>query len=289
LLAESIICHDAAEVEVTLPDGPFDEFLSVEWLRQTFFLSDKRTWSSLLLVVILHSALACLLWYSPKPLVPIRNWMEVKLVSMGPSAKEGMGGDEAAPVQQPAAMEVPKPAVPPADVKKADTRPKPHLKNIAKPAPIKHVEEKTKDGLQPAPAESSGPSNAVQAAPGTAVGGIGAAAPSADGVHGTGVPGGGPVERTFGSSDGPSFLRRAMPVYPSMARQLARQGNVLLRLTIDESGRTVKVEVMEKAGFGFDEAAVKAAKESTFVPAKMEGRPSPCRVLLPIRFVLKDG
>jgi protein TonB len=47
--------------------------------------------------------------------------------------------------------------------------------------------------------------------------------------------------------------------------------------------------VLGKAGFGFDEEAVKAIKDSTFVPARKEGRPLTCKALLPIRFVLKKS
>jgi protein TonB len=70
---------------------------------------------------------------------------------------------------------------------------------------------------------------------------------------------------------------------------MEREGSVLLRVTIDELGRPVDVEVMHKAGFGFDEEAVKAVKNSTFVPAKREGRPLTCKALLPIRFVLNGS
>ena len=104
------------------------------------------------------------------------------------------------------------------------------------------------------------------------------------------APGGkGPVERAFGSPDGPSFLRKVLPSYPAFARRLEKEGTVLLRVTIDERGRPVEIEVLKKAGFGFDEEAVKAVKDSTFVPAKKEGKPLTCKALLPIRFVLKSS
>jgi protein TonB len=46
---------------------------------------------------------------------------------------------------------------------------------------------------------------------------------------------------------------------------------------------------LKKAGFGLDEEAVKAVKDSTFVPAKRDGKPLMCKALLPIRFVLKES
>ncbi len=101
--------------------------------------------------------------------------------------------------------------------------------------------------------------------------------------------GGDSLERGFGSADGPCFLHKTMPVYPPLARRLQKEGNVLLRLTIDERGRLVDVEIVKSAGFGFDEEAVKAVKDSSFVPAKRDGKPLACRALLPIRFVLTQS
>jgi len=67
------------------------------------------------------------------------------------------------------------------------------------------------------------------------------------------------------------------------------QGTVLLRVAIDEQGRVVNIEVLKKAGYGFDEAAVKAIRESTFIPAKNEGKSCSCKALLPIRFQLESA
>jgi protein TonB len=91
----------------------------------------------------------------------------------------------------------------------------------------------------------------------------------------------------FGSTNAPQFLHREMPVYPFMARRLGKEGRVLLRLTIDENGRLLNIEVVEMAGFGFTEAAVEAVKKSTFLPAMQDGRPVISKALLPIRFSLR--
>ncbi len=91
----------------------------------------------------------------------------------------------------------------------------------------------------------------------------------------------------FGDVDGPRFLRRVLPSYPLLARRLGREGSVVLKLSIDETGRLVDVEVIEKAGFGFDRAAVEAVKKSTFLPAKRNGKPVRSEALLSVKFVLK--
>ena len=103
-------------------------------------------------------------------------------------------------------------------------------------------------------------------------------------VHGYSV-----TEARFGSAGGPDFLKRALPKYPRIAREMGKEGTVLLRVTIDEQGRPVEVEVLDTAGSGFDEEAVQAVKKSVFTPAKKDGRPVACRALLPVRFVLGNA
>ncbi|NOZ68764.1 MAG: energy transducer TonB [Deferribacteres bacterium] len=101
------------------------------------------------------------------------------------------------------------------------------------------------------------------------------------------VPPGKPHVTAFGSAEGPGFLRRVIPEYPRMARRLGKEGRVLLRLVIDETGRLVHAEVVEKAGFGFDREAMEAVRNSVFLPARKNGIPVKSEVLLPVKFVLK--
>ena len=96
-----------------------------------------------------------------------------------------------------------------------------------------------------------------------------------------------PIETRFGESIAPCFLHRELPRYPMVARRIGKEGKVVLRLAIDEKGNLLDVEVLEKAGYGFTEAAVEAVKKSTFLPAKKDGKPIACRAILPIRFQLK--
>jgi protein TonB len=80
-----------------------------------------------------------------------------------------------------------------------------------------------------------------------------------------------------------------MPRYPRLARELGKEGTVLLRLTIDEGGSLTHVEVLKGAGSGFDEEALRAVRESRFSPARMNGRTVASRARLPIRFVLRSS
>ena len=101
----------------------------------------------------------------------------------------------------------------------------------------------------------------------------------------SGAPG--PREVEFGSAIGPSFLHREMPVYPVLARRVGKEGRVVLRLTIDEKGSLINIEVIENAGYGFTDAAIAAVKRSTFLPAKEGGKPIASRALLPVSFKLR--
>lgn len=306
----SLIALDVedCELDLSISDDP-EDLVFAPWSNRV----PRKTWSSLALVLFLHSALACLLWYSPKPQAVSRKWMEVRLVSLdwgantagsglngppGPVAKESAGGGETAAVAQPS-RELP--AHLPLEQKDL---PAPRKKNIeANVHPKKNIKlataldrhEEIKTTAQAGPMQSDSPGNPDSPSQGSgkiAGTGAGTAVYSGNGSPGgtgNGSGGQGSLERTFGSPDGPSFLRKVVPCYPALARRLEKEGTVLLRVTIDEQGRPVEIEVLKKAGFGFDEEAVKAVKDSCFVPAKRDGKPLTCKALLPIRFVLKQS
>lgn len=192
-------------------------------------------------------------------------------------------------------IEKPKPE-PPKPVKKAvKTRVPPPEKKTATTcaAPAAPV------SAPPPPAVTAGeavsPGNGTGSGIGTAGegpatgGGTGTAVASVRPGTGIGGGGGGTLDAAFGTANGPRFLRRVMPRYPKLARQFGREGTSLLSLSIDERGRLLHVEVLEKAGSGFDEEAVRAVRESTFSPAVQNGRPVSCRARLPVQFVLRSG
>ncbi len=70
---------------------------------------------------------------------------------------------------------------------------------------------------------------------------------------------------------------------------MGREGKVLLRLTLDERGKLLNLEVLENPGYGFADAAIAALKKSCFSPASINNRPVACRVRLPIRFALRES
>ncbi|MEN2993904.1 MAG: energy transducer TonB [Thermodesulfovibrio sp.] len=96
------------------------------------------------------------------------------------------------------------------------------------------------------------------------------------------------IDAEFGTVSGPRFIHREVPIYPQVARRLGKEGKVVLRLTIDEKGELVNIEVLEGASYGFTEAAIEAVKKSKFAPAIKNGKPVASRAILPVRFILKN-
>lgn len=148
--------------------------------------------------------------------------------------------------------------------------------------PVKHVPMQAPGAQTTAPALAQAVSTGQSiTAPGVKSG------VAVSGKTGPAVPSG-PVDGVFGASDGPAIMHSVQPVYPRIARKLGKEGAVLLRIILDEKGVPTSVVVVEKAGHGFDEAAVKAVKASKFRAARQRGNAVACRVLLPIRFKLED-
>ena len=91
----------------------------------------------------------------------------------------------------------------------------------------------------------------------------------------------------FGSGAGPTFLHKVLPVYPAAAKRMGKEGKVVMKLSIDERGNLLNIEVIERTSDDFAEAAVDALRRSTFLPAKLHGIPMPSKALLTIRFSMK--
>jgi TonB family protein len=71
----------------------------------------------------------------------------------------------------------------------------------------------------------------------------------------------------------PKLTQFVSAIYPDEAKKAGLQADVVLRLTIDESGKVTEAEVLEPVGNGFDEAAKAAALQFVFEPASRDGKP----------------
>lgn len=82
------------------------------------------------------------------------------------------------------------------------------------------------------------------------------------------------------------ILRQVTPVYPALARRTHVQGAVVLLMTIDEAGAPTDVKVLEGHP-GLQEAALQAARQWRFEPARVDGRPVPASFRLTLNFRLQ--
>ena len=154
----------------------------------------------------------------------------------------------AEPASPPAAADPepePAPAAPPATTAASEPEPVPAAPPETAPAnpPAPPVES--------APEPAAAPPPAVAATDGARVGEL---------VQ----PGAGVVR--------PSLVRRPAPRYPEIARRTKREATVAVTVLVDENGRVQDARIKgAKAGYGFDEAAMDAARRATFNPATKNG------------------
>ncbi|MGA8761524.1 MAG: TonB family protein [Candidatus Sulfotelmatobacter sp.] len=82
------------------------------------------------------------------------------------------------------------------------------------------------------------------------------------------------------------ILSKPAPVYTDEARNLKIEGEVLLEVVLEASGRLRVVRVVRGLGHGLDGNAVKAAEQIQFRPAMKNGEPSDSTAVLHIIFQL---
>jgi TonB family protein len=79
---------------------------------------------------------------------------------------------------------------------------------------------------------------------------------------------------TSPSKDTPvSLLSKPAPVYTAEARQKKIEGDVELDVEFTASGQVHVLRVVQGLGYGLDEAAVAAAQQIRFNPARRDGQP----------------
>jgi TonB family protein len=86
----------------------------------------------------------------------------------------------------------------------------------------------------------------------------------------------------------PVLIQAQAPDYPPAALAAGKQATVKVRLHIDATGVVTKVDVLERVGDGFDEAAVAAAMQYVFDPAEIDGTPAAIQVETAINFVIEQ-
>jgi len=86
----------------------------------------------------------------------------------------------------------------------------------------------------------------------------------------------------------PKLLQAVAPDYPPAALAAGKTAKVKVRISIDATGIVEKVDVVDKVGDGFDEAAIAAAMQYVFEPAEFDGKPGPITVETAINFVIEE-
>jgi protein TonB len=86
---------------------------------------------------------------------------------------------------------------------------------------------------------------------------------------------------------GAAYLNNPAPDYPAASRRFSEQGIVLLRVLVSLSGQTESVQIESSSGYSrLDQAAIKAVKMWSFIPAKRNNQPLSAYVLVPVKFSL---
>jgi len=82
------------------------------------------------------------------------------------------------------------------------------------------------------------------------------------------------------------ILSKPVPIYTDEARTQRIEGEVLLEVVFEASGKIHVVKVVRGLGHGLDDAAVRAAEQIRFKPALRDGQPSDSTAVLHIIFQL---
>lgn len=87
----------------------------------------------------------------------------------------------------------------------------------------------------------------------------------------------------------PVPLKIIPPEYPVWARKNGVSGAVWVKARVDEEGNVDNAEIMSSNmhGFGFEEAALEAARQCKYYPAEANGIKMPIWVIYPVNFVFK--
>jgi serine/threonine-protein kinase len=86
----------------------------------------------------------------------------------------------------------------------------------------------------------------------------------------------------------PRLTSRLDPRYPAAAQRLNKAAQIDIRVLVDENGRVVDAQrAGAKAGFGFDEAALEAARRATFSPPIKDG--VRVKMWYPLRVAFQPG
>jgi protein TonB len=173
------------------------------------------------------------------------------------------------------------PPTPPAPP--ASTTPTPQPKQEVKPKSKPEPKPKTLEPSSTPPADTSQAKAAEAAKAAESQTANAAVAPaSSQGTAGT------PIQTDIGKLV-VVYQPDADPYYPSFSKRAGEQGEVVVRLIIDETGIVEEVALLRSSGFArLDRAATEIGKRYRFKPYSVNGNPARISTNLLIKFNLKN-
>lgn len=142
-------------------------------------------------------------------------------------------------------------------------------KSVQKPLPV--IDKPSPTAITTAPPTPSEPVVAQPSAPAEPSPAPVAAAPA--------------TPRTITS--GVEYLQPPHPEYPAVAKRMGEEGQVVLRVLVNEKGRSERVEIQKSSGSArLDEAGRQAVQRALFKPYLENGKPLAVYAIVPIKFQL---
>ncbi len=102
--------------------------------------------------------------------------------------------------------------------------------------------------------------------------------------------------RSSSENDNAQVMQKATPLYrinpppkyPRLARRRGLEGQVLINVLVDTSGRVVELETLSSCGHSIlDRAALDAVRRWHFIPGNIDGKKQQMWVKVPVRFQLQ--
>jgi protein TonB len=95
------------------------------------------------------------------------------------------------------------------------------------------------------------------------------------------------AQEFYAFDEAPVLIKFVNPKYPDLARQAGIEGTVLLNVLVGDDGKVLQVAVIQSdVTPAMEKAAMEAAKQFMFKPAKQRTVSVKARVAIPIRFKL---
>jgi protein TonB len=95
------------------------------------------------------------------------------------------------------------------------------------------------------------------------------------------------AQEFYAFDEAPVLVKFVSPKYPDLARQAGIEGTVLLNVLVGDDGKVIQVSVIQSdVTPAMEKAAMEAAKQFLFKPAKQRTVPVKARMAIPIRFKL---